>query len=120
MAIQLGDTFVLGLGGHLWVVISDPCKHAGDFVIVNITTDVNRAGTDCELNAGDHQWVRHKSYVNFGDARKVNPTEGTKISAYMANGTIAKHFPVNPVVLQKIIAAAKTSKALPTGFLAYI
>ena len=75
MAVQLGDTFLLGQASHLWVVISDPKKHAGEFVLVNITTDAFRAGKDCELNVGDHQWIRHKSYVNFGDARKVTPQE---------------------------------------------
>jgi len=33
---------------------------------------------------------------------------------------VTKHFPMRLAVLQKIIAAGKTSKALPTGFLAYL
>ena len=118
--MQLGDTFILGQGGHLWIVISDPGKHAGKFIIVNLTTDVFRAGKDCELNPGDHQWITAKSYVNFGDAREVSPKEEAKIVAYMAAGTIKKHFPMNSVILQKIVAAGKQSKALPTGFLAYL
>lgn len=120
MAIQLGDTFILGERGHLWIVISEPTKHAGHFVIVNLTTDVFRAGCDCELNPGDHQWITEKCYVTFGDARKVGPKEAAQILAYMAAGTITKHFPMNASVLQKIIAAGKQSKALPTGLLVYL
>jgi hypothetical protein len=117
--MQCGDTFVLGDGGHLWIVISDPVKHAGNFVIANLTTDVNRAGKDCELNKGDHQWIKHKSFVNFSDAREVNLKEEACMIALIAAGHIRQHFPMNPAILQKIITAAKTSKALKTGLKKY-
>ena len=120
VAMQLGDTFILGAGGHLWIVISDPPQHNGHFIIVNLTTDVFRAGKECELNIGDHQWITEKCYVTFGDARKVSPKEAATIMSYMASGVVTKHFPMRLAVLQKIIAAGKTSKALPTGFLAYL
>jgi hypothetical protein len=119
VAIQCGDAFILGLGGHLWVVISEPVKHAGHFVIVNLTTDVFRAGTECELMPGDHQWIREKCYVSFGDAREVTPRQGAQIVAHMATGAIIKQYPVTHAVLQKIIEAAKKSKALPIGLITY-
>jgi hypothetical protein len=119
VAIQCGDTFILGLGGHLWVVISEPAKHAGHFVIVNLTTDVFRAGTECELIPGDHQWITKKCYVSFGDAREVTPKQELQIMAHMASRAITKQYPMSGPILQKIIVAAKKSKALPTGFLIY-
>lgn len=118
--MQIGDTFVLGEGGHLWIVISDPAKHDGEFIIVNMTTDLFRAGRECELNPGDHQWVNRKSYVAFGDARKVGLKEATAITKNMAAGTIRKHFPMKLPILQRIVGAAKVSKALPTGCVAYL
>ena len=117
MAVQLGDTFLLGQGSHLWIVISDPAKHNGEFVIVNVTSDEFRAGKECELNVGDHQWVKHKSYVSFGDARRVTPAEDAKIQLYISQGHMKQHFPVKKAVLQRIIAAAKTSKAIPTDLI---
>ncbi len=114
--MQLGDTFVID---HLWIVVSDPAKHAGKFIIVNLTTDIFRAGKECELNPGDHQWIKQKCYVSFADAREVSPKEEAKISAYMTAGTITKHFPMNPAILQKIVAAAKQSKALAVGLRKY-
>jgi hypothetical protein len=119
-SIQLGDTILFAPNGHLWIVISDSSKHAGNFLIVNLTTDIFRAGAECELNPSDHQWIREKCYVTFGDARKVSPKEESLILAHMGTGTITKHFPVRSTVLQKIIAAGKQSKALPTGFLIYL
>ena len=67
---QLGDAFLFGLHSHLWIVISEPAKHAGNFVIVNLTTDVFRAGKECELGLGDHEWIIQKCYVSFGRCAK--------------------------------------------------
>jgi hypothetical protein len=114
--MQLGDTFIIE---HLWIVVADPCKHSGYSIIVNITTDKNRAGTDCELNVGDHPWIKEKSHVSFGDAREVSPKEDAKIESYMASGAIKKHFPLGQSTLQKITVAAKKSKSLRLGFRKY-
>jgi hypothetical protein len=56
----------------------------------------------------------------LGDARKVNPKEEAQLVAQIAAGAITKHYPVKQAVLEKIIAAAKQSKALPTGLLTYL
>jgi len=111
-SLQLGDTFILGEGGHLWIVISDPAKNGGSFIIANLTTDKWRAGMHCELNCGDHKWITEKCFVNFGDARVVNPAEEARIVALIAAGRIIKHFPIKDAILQKIILAGKQSKAL--------
>ena len=120
VAAHIGDSFVIGQGGHLWVVISDPTQHNGEYIIVNLTTDQFRAGGDCELKPADHPWITNKCFVSFGDARKVTPAEDAKITAHMATKAIRKQFPVSAAVLQKIVTAAKKSKALPGGFLAYL
>lgn len=112
-SMQLGDTFVMT---HLWVVLSDPAKHSGHFIIANLTTDLARAGKDCELNKGDHPWITQKCYVNFGDAREVTPKEEVKIVAFLGAGHIKMHYPMNLAVIQKIVTAAKTSRALATGY----
>jgi hypothetical protein len=117
--MKLGDTFIIGEGGHLWIVISDPAKHSSKFVIANLTTDANRAGTDCELNRGDHQWIKEKCYVNFADAREVTPVEEARMRESIVAGTIARHFPMKIAILQRILTAAKKSKALPTGLRNY-
>jgi hypothetical protein len=116
----IGDSFVVGPGGHLWIVVSDPAKHNGEYIIVNLTTDEFRAGKDCELNPGDHQWITDKCFVSFGDARKVSPAEDAQIAAHMATKAIRKQFPVAAAIMQKIIAAGKKSKALPSGFVKYL
>lgn len=118
--LQIGDTFIFAPGGHLWVVISDPSRHEGNCIIVNLTSNAFRAGNDCQLKQGDHPWIAAASYVTFGDARKVTPKEETIIVSLMTAGTIKKHHPMPLPILKKIIDSAKASKALPGGFLAYL
>jgi hypothetical protein len=98
----------------LWIVISDPAKNNGDFVIVNLTTDLYRAGSDCEMNVGEHQWIREKCYVSFGDARKVTPKEATQIQLLITQSQIQQHYPMQPAAINKIVAAGLKSKALAT------
>lgn len=119
-SMQLGDTFLFNVpNAHLWIVASDPSKHAGSFIILNLTTDSRRSGTDCELNVGDHPWIREKCWVNFGDAEEVTPVEEAKLIAFMASGTINNNHPVTQSVLAKIAAAAKTTKALKMNYRKY-
>jgi hypothetical protein len=114
--MQIGDTFYWGDGGHLWVVISDPSAHGGEFIAVNLTKDVFRAGKECELAPGDHRWITEKTFVSFGDAIRLAPQNALKLEGQIAAGTIKRHFPMKQAVLQKIVAAAKASKAIPVGF----
>jgi hypothetical protein len=118
--MQIGDTFYWGDGGHLWVVISDPSCHGGEFIMVNLTKDSFRAGKECELNRGDHRWISEKTYVSFGDAKKVGPKETVNLEKGIANGVIRTHYPMRPTVLQKIVAAAKQSKALPEEYIEFL
>src|SRR5258708_38698762 len=117
--IQFGDTFVMGQGGHLWIVISDPTRHSGNFIIANLTTDKRRAGTDCELNKGDHPWITQKCFVNFGDAREVTPEQEAQLILFMNGGYIQKNFPMDLAILEKITIAAKTSRAIAIGLRKY-
>jgi hypothetical protein len=112
MAVQIGDTFLFGEGSHLWIVISDPAQNHGDFVIVNLTKNEFRAGKDCELNVGEHQWIKEKCYVSFGDARKVTPIEAARIQALISQDQIKQHFPMRANIIHKIVQAGLKSKAL--------
>jgi len=109
--MTIGDTFLID---HLWVVISDPAKNGGKFVIVNLTTDKIRAGEECALSPGDHPWIIKKSYVSFGDAREVGPKEEAELTKHITSGKIKRHFPMGHSVLRRITATAGRSKALPT------
>jgi hypothetical protein len=117
--MQLGDTFIMGEGGHLWVVISDPSARP-EFIIVNVTKNAFRAGCDCELSPGDHPFIDYKSYVNFGDAQQVTADAGIKLQKCLDTGAVTRHANMRKPILDKIVAAGKTSKALRTEYKAYL
>jgi hypothetical protein len=118
--MQLGDTFVMGAGGHLWIVISDPALHASEYIIVNITTDVERAGKDCQLNVGDHPFITEKSYVTYGDARKVTPAQDALFMKHIAAGDVTRHASMRAAILHKIISAGKATTAMAPIFKALL
>ena len=122
--MKLGDTFLMRTPGHsldhLWIVISNPSTHNGTFVIVNLTTDVARASSDCELNPGCHRWVVEKCYVNFADALKITPALEANIAFLISTKAIQIHDEIDPEILKLIIQTAKKSKAFPPSFRIYL
>jgi hypothetical protein len=122
--MKLGDAFLMSVPPnfdreHLFFVISDPAKHGGSFIIVNITGDEFRAGRECVLVAGDHPWIRKQSFVTFTDAMEITPDRAQNIDALMGT-TIKAQPPLKPETLTKVVEAAKTSKAIPVGLKKYL
>lgn len=65
---------------HLFVVVTDPAqvldyteKHS---LLIGITTVHTHVFHDpaCELHTGDHAFIRHKSFVNYAEAR-IEPSQ---------------------------------------------
>ena len=86
-ATFLGDPSVFGTtgGNHLWIVayVHTPeyatTPHA---IVVNVTTARGR-GDDrtCILNVGDHPFIKHESFVYYGEAREVEVADLVAMSS---------------------------------------
>jgi hypothetical protein len=98
---------------HLFFVISDPSKNGGVYHIVNITTDYIRAGKDCVLNSGDHDWITKQSYVSFRDAREI--TLQLDLDS-LIGGLVAMKTPLRTEVLEKIVGVAKKTRGYRNEF----
>ena len=118
--MKLGDAFTMEVPPkfdlpHLFFVISDPLKNSGTFHIVNITTNQLRAGKECILNIGDHEWITELSFVSFADTREIDKAKSAGLQAL-----IGKRVKMQPCLkddaLQRIIEAGKKSKAIPLEF----
>lgn len=122
--MKIGDAFLMAVPPsysikHLFFVISDPTKHNGTFIIVNLTSDVFRAGKECILNVGDHPRITKESFVSFADAREITPALAQNLEKLIGiHVTMQKS--LTSAVLTKIVAAAKQSKAIPTDFKKYL
>ena len=111
--MKQGDTFLGGgeLHGedHLWLVINNPSAHAGLALLVNVSTLRPNAETTCIVQAGEHPFIAHDSYVRYGSARcaKVSDlAEAVKKGLLKPHQTASQHF------LEKVRAGAKASPLL--------
>jgi len=122
--MQKGETFLIGNPGgrkkHLWIVLSDRNKHNGCGIIVNLTTDKQRSGSDCSLIIGDHDWVTEECWVSYGDVQCLEPTQWINLTNGITKKFILPQNPLGKVHLDKIIAAAKSSKAFPPVYLKFL
>lgn len=77
---------------HLHIVCCDP-NEDGDVVIVSIASYVNHLcdGT-CILQANDHIWLRHQSYVLYRSAQII---EAEKLENRIADGEILERDDMN-------------------------
>jgi len=76
--LTLGDAFVIGDGGHLWIVCSVSDRDRS-IVILNLTTW--RAGCDenCVINPGEHSFVKHRSVVSYEHGRIATLVQQDKL-----------------------------------------
>lgn len=113
--VILGSTFQ---SNHLYVVISDPAKHAGKCVLVNVTTQRATSDTTCVLAAADFpSFIRHASVVNYSDALLAAQASIEKI---IQSGEVRSHPEMDVVVLRRIVKGALSSPAFPTGLKKYL
>lgn len=84
---------------HLHVVCSMP-DATGNVVIVSITTYTNDlCDQTCVLQAHEHPWLRHKSFVLY---RKAEIISAVALQARIDSGEVAERDDVNPQTFLRI------------------
>lgn len=110
MPVAIGDTFTLGPGGHLWMVITDPDGPDGHFVMVNMTSlSPYIKDTTCHLHAGDHPFVQHDSVIAYGDAEEWWVHGECGYDDRLARQMIQPNAPLSLAVLRRIQDGTFTS-----------
>lgn len=109
-----------GNADHLFIICSDPIfylKLGKDcFLSVNITSikpDIEHDNS-CILNAGDHPFVHHPSYVLY---RKADIFGVLTISQSIAEGDISIHHPCDDALFTRVMAGFAISNALKPSIL---
>ncbi|MDR1613128.1 MAG: hypothetical protein LBT97_10170 [Planctomycetota bacterium] len=110
-----GNTFFLDSGAakHLFFVVLGPVVFPGysrppHFVLVNATTFHKGSWNDpaCVLDAGEHPFIRHKSYIAYRHAR-IDPQENVERFARQ------KLDDCSPVLLARIASGLAVSRFTP-------
>jgi len=117
MALAAGDSFFAPWPEedaviHLFFVISSPEKDMKRVVVVPLMTWDEYKESTCTLEPGEHPFVRHKSYIDFGCAAKV---DGDEIDKKIRSNEFRKHKPASVKLLKKIRDGAGKSEYLALG-----
>lgn len=115
-----GQCMLIPSGGngykHLFTVVIDPVilPHAGGHpivVLVNFTSIRDNAPYEdaCVVQAGEHPFIRHRSYVTYRYAR-IESVE--RIKDLLKKGVFVEKEPCSPELLEKILQGALKSKLI--------
>ena len=117
MTISQGDTLLPGQPPHhLWVVLTDPGDDSSKVVLVNLTSLRPNVDTTVILDRGDHPFVKHKTVINYGDAKFSSIRS---INDGCENGIIKIRDPVSTKLLQRIKQGLLESKETPENVKKY-
>ncbi len=120
MTLKAGDTFFAPWPEgddirHLFFVISDPSIDRQRVLVVPLMTwDEDYKESTCILRPGEHRFVRHDSYVDYGCAEQV---AAGYIEERLASGEFRGHDPAGPELLGRIREGAAKSDRLKLLFL---
>lgn len=113
MAISKGDAILIPTGNgksHLFFVLNDPLPDPPKQVLlISISTYHGRTQEDstCLLNDGDHEFIKHESYVEYSIGR-IATLES--VERNIATNYFSKKEPLSEDILQKIIDGIYESK----------
>src|SRR5687767_7862842 len=110
--MKLGDTFVWSPDGHrehLYIIVTDPNKNCGRFVVFNFTK--SRGGEKAlTFRLGEHPYLtRYDSDINFGDGLIVSVS---KIELELSTRRAFPHQPMRMELLERIAKHAKDHPAV--------
>jgi len=95
--VNAGDTFFFS--DHLWMVISEPTEDEENILVVNFNTWKPWGDPACVLNAGEHPFIRHRTYVNYRDALVMSRDE---LAMLLRLNQAAPRAPLSEPLLKKI------------------
>lgn len=91
---------------HLLVLLTDPFGPAEQVLMACICTLVDGADDSCMLTDGDHDFIKHDSYVAYGFCR-VEPAKA--LINGVATGVFLEKGPIDEAVYKKIMSGIKKS-----------
>ena len=118
--MKAGDTFYIrnrSVDAHLWVVISDLEKNAGQVLIVSMTTYKSYKEDVCLLDAGDHPRISHKSCIAYNEARLIALE---RLTALMDGRSLSVQDPVSAELLARIRDGVSRSRHIKPQYVEWL
>jgi hypothetical protein len=103
---------------HLWVVCAEPLPDPEERVIVSVTSDAPHVSDrSCPLEAGEHDFIKHRSFVLFRKARIVTEAD---LAVWLSRGYLTPKAAVASALIERIREAAISSPYTPRAVQAAI
>jgi len=112
------DHQATAMAAHLWVVCAEPLSDLDERVIVSVTSDgPHISDRSCPLEPGEHDFIKHRSFVLFRKARVVTVGDMT---AWQSRGYLSPKAALEPDIANRIREAALISPYTPRAVRAAI
>jgi len=110
-------TLLVPSGGtsHLHIICNDTC-HIGANLLVNISSAYDGCDSTCMLDVGDHDFVRHASYVFYAKAMIV---KARGLKSGFDNGSIRTQAPLRDDVFTRVVEGINASPDTPLNISRY-
>ncbi|MHC5055762.1 MAG: hypothetical protein ACYTKD_13715 [Planctomycetota bacterium] len=119
MTIEAGNSFFApwpepDCVTHLFFVLSDPSVDREHVLVVPVMAwDADYKESTCLVDPGEHPFIKHTSYVNYGCA-ELAPAD--LIEERLVSGEFRTREPASPELLEKIRRGAEQSDFLELGY----
>ncbi len=94
---------------HLHIVCSDTCPLGGN-LIVPVSSFYDGCDNTCELDVGDHEFIRHLSFVFYAKSKVV---PAARIDDLVAQNQITLKPDVSDEVFQRVLRGICLSRDTP-------
>lgn len=87
---------------HLWIALTEPEGDPLAVAVINLTSHKDGIDETVVLDAGEHAFIKHKTVVNYADAKVVS---AAKMEQLIEAGVITPHHRepyCTPALLEKI------------------
>lgn len=102
---------------HLFILLSDPLSieslQCNLLVPISTRDHLRMQDLTCELSKGDHDFIRHDSFVFYA---KMRHEETSKLLKAVAQGTFISHESLREDIFARIVTGAITSKFTPLKY----
>jgi len=97
---------------HLFIVLTDPITGKKLVLIASLSSIYDGVPYDrtCILEAGEHQFIRHRSYIDYS---KLTIVEAGKLSKGVQTGVFSNKGPMSEDIVNRIVDGVFVSKRTP-------
>lgn len=94
---------------HLCILLTDPVGPPEQILTVTVVTAGDNFDSACVLNAGDHEFIKHKSYVAYATCRI---DFASRIKECVASGEFSGREMLKEEVFKRVIEGLAKSKSV--------